>query len=594
MTSLSTLSTGLNKSDEFIKDHATHIHSRAFTFQNGQLLYLNEDSAVPAVADNDLTRDFRCQNITYFQDYDIYHSDIQVSITYTTSQPVTIATISKTSLNELGIVQGINDALSPLDANVHVTSDDSGDHDYSGMRFFIDNVVQKFQINYEGAWLLGAIPTFSYNQQRALFTLYDKGVIDNVQRNSSSQLSRVFYPLHNGGIHKLVVSEDTLATSQYINGNKTATIAEINIAPTLKSKRIRRRKWTSSNEVIRYILTVHPQEPTGSRIGEIHTSSPDDDPELKNALPSRISYLLCNERIFHNIIEAVVVNKPASSSTVVRSSTDVTNSAHVGEIQLDLTQLSLYSYKWHLKVHMNTPTDLSSRAVAVIWFNQKVMFTFRDALGNTLMYKKSPSSSGSGSSSSSTKSSPAAVPLSYVQSRIFPHEWSVNIDTLTKDAEYDITFDISHPNLMSAKYVCIRHYGHIHGDVTDKGALTATLQLLPLDENDTDKDFIKRKFPSKSNVITAQSTLRGDQPMSSVVNRTSTYPSTLFFLSPRSKTFNERESPWLECATANKISSLRLHVQDEYGQDIKTTSVAHAPFYLNIAFADVPINVNSK
>ena len=397
-----------------------------------------------------------------------------------------------------------------------------------------------------------------------------------MQFDTRTRSSRTFYPLHNGGIHKLIVSEDDLATSQYINGHKTATIAEMNIAPTLNSRRGQKKHW-NCDESIHYVLLPHPLEPNGSTIADAHDPGP-DDPEMKVVLPSRISYLVCNEQIFRDILTPVVITKDTpldERANVIRSVTNVTDADKVGEIQLSLNDLSRYSYKWLLRVNVNTATNLHSLRYTISYLGCGIMFTFRDAAGNTV-----ESSDGS--------------PLSYVQSRLFLHQWTVNIQNQSHDAEFSLSFDISHASLLRAKYICIRHFSHNSTDFTDKAAINATLRLFSLDENDTQKDFIKRKFPTRSSIINPIITPRGDQPMTNSRHRLTTYPSTLLFLSPRSKTFDESESPWLECTTNRRISSLRLHVQDEYGQDIKTTSVANAPFYLNVAFADVPNNVNTN
>ena len=577
-SSVSTLSTGLNKSDEFIKEHAVRIHSRALTFKNGQILYLNEDSAIPAVSNNDHARYLRCQSITYFQDYDTYHSNITLQIVTTDGTQYDLV-VNKTNLNQMGLIQALNDSMSTDTPGLRLVPENSSAQDYNGIRIFADANIQTFKINHEGAWLLGVLSTFTPSQQRTLYTLFDffLDTVNNVQFDTRTRSSRTFYPLHNGGIHKLIVSEDDLATSQYINGHKTATIAEMNIAPTLNSRRGQKKHW-NCDESVHYVLLPHPLEPNGSTIADAHDPSP-DDPEMKVVLPSCISYLVCNEQIFRDILTPVVITKDTPldvRANVIRSVTNVTDADKVGEIQLSLNDLSRYSYKWLLRVHVNTPTILSRiRDGGVDYVGCGIMFTFRNAAGNTIEW-----SDGS--------------PWSYIQSRLFLHQWTEHIQNQCHDAEFSLSFDISHASLLRAKYICIRHFLHNSSDFTDKAAVNATLRLFSLDENDTQKDFIKRKFPTRSSVINPTITPRGDQPMTNSIHRLTTYPSTLLFLSPRSKTFDESESPWLECTTNRRISSLRLHVQDEYGQDIKTTSVANAPFYLNVAFADVPNNVNAN
>ena len=581
MTSgISTLSTGLNKSDEFIKEHAVHIHARALTFRNGQVLHLNKDSAIPAVLDQSYTRYLRCQNITYLQNYDIYHSSITLRV-ITASHTISTTTVNATDLNEKGIVQATNEALFRITTRIYLL-ETTPHNNYNGMTIFIDSSILSFQINYEGAWLLGILSTYTHDQQHTLYTLYDDNInySNNIQLQSSTRLSKTFYPLHNGGIHKLVVSEDNLATSQYINGHKTATIAEMNIAPTFKSKRGGKPMRWNCNEVIRYTLLPHPLEPRGSIVEEIHTANNDDDVEMTVVLPSTISYLLCNEFIYEGIVTPIVITKPTpivADAKVVRATTNVTDSNQVGEIQLDLHGLAIYSNKWLLRVNSNGSTCRAPPpSPNSLYVNHRIMFTFRDVNGHTVQV--------------------GTDTLSYVQNRLSIHDWANNVEHQTNDAQYFLSFDLTDARLKDARYLCLRHYYHIWGNPSDKGPINVTLRLFTLDETDVDRDFIKRKFPTRSAVIIPDASVRGDQPMSNENNRGlsyPSYPSTLAFLSPRSKTFDERESPWLECTTSNKISSLRLHVQDEYGQYIKSTSVTNAPFYINIAFADVPREVNA-
>ena len=171
-SSVSTLSTGLNKSDEFIKEHAVRIHSRALTFKNGQILYLNEDSAIPAVSNNDHARYLICQSITYFQDYDTYHSNITLQIVTTDGTQYDLV-INKTNLNQMGLIQALNDSIFTVTPGLRLVLKNSSAQDYNGIRIFADANIQTFKINHEGAWLLGILSTFTPSQQNTLYTLFD-------------------------------------------------------------------------------------------------------------------------------------------------------------------------------------------------------------------------------------------------------------------------------------------------------------------------------------------------------------------------------------------------------------------------------------
>ena len=64
----STLSTGLNKSESFIKANATRIYTRELHFNNNAKVYLDEDNEIPS-GEIGTNCYIRCSLIGYFENY---------------------------------------------------------------------------------------------------------------------------------------------------------------------------------------------------------------------------------------------------------------------------------------------------------------------------------------------------------------------------------------------------------------------------------------------------------------------------------------------------------------------------------------------
>ena len=70
--------------------------------------------------------------------------------------------------------------------------------------------------------------------------------------------------MFNGGINRITISSDLLATSQYINGHKTATIGELQIGPSTSSQ-INPMEIHDSfhwkNEYFFFTMAIYEQQP---------------------------------------------------------------------------------------------------------------------------------------------------------------------------------------------------------------------------------------------------------------------------------------------------------------------------------------------
>ena len=94
--------------------------------------------------------------------------------------------------------------------------------------------ITKIECNYAFAWFINIITSYGTGKtgttNLVLYDLYyDINLIGFNTRSPAT--TKILFPLVNGGINKLAISSDALVTSQYINGHKTATLAEIALDP---------------------------------------------------------------------------------------------------------------------------------------------------------------------------------------------------------------------------------------------------------------------------------------------------------------------------------------------------------------------------
>ena len=272
---------------------------------------------------------------------------------------------------------------------------------------------------------------------------------------------------------------------------------------------------------------------------------------------------------YQGVIEPVVVR--LESGSVVSRPRSTHFGSQVGELRIDLQRLKDFSFKWLIEIYLGSTYDDSS-SNALRYQNIKINFALLD-----------PEGSHGGSTS--------------MQSRLKGFHRGHNVRNQAFANAFDYFLDLNALPPTQKRYLAIRHYVHEKGGALAMQAVTAKLMLSPLDETQTHHDFIRRKFPdcNTTNVVVAAPTVGGSGELRRNNLLVSRYSQNKAFLdeSTHSKALNQRESPWLECATVNKISSLTFHAQDEYGQDLKKASDPQKTIRLTISFADVPKNAAS-
>ena len=343
MTTLATLSTRLHKSDEFIKENANNMHMRIVAFSNGKKVRLNEETAIPRAENVEGTiRHLRCDSITYPSDYDICHHNLIMRTNFSTSSTA----IPSRDVNAYGLVSAVSRAIMPL--NIYITTDVQGSQ-YNGIRFSWDHMrTYKIDMTYLMAWMFGIIPTYENGKEKEFCTIYDNTsmpIVDLLDYEvSTGTIKRVLFPLLNGEIHRMTVLCEELATSQYINCHKTATIAETTLMPSQQVKFSNVPNW--QQDVIHYFLMPHPHF-----FPDIRASSPSDLTYFPNVAPTCIAYLRCNINQYSNVIVPIAVNME-SGVAVSRVTNFSAHGDRIGEIRINLKTLNEVSFKWMVEIYL--------------------------------------------------------------------------------------------------------------------------------------------------------------------------------------------------------------------------------------------------
>ena len=230
----STLSTGLNKNEEYKKENCINTYVRQVTFKNNEKVYLNKDTAIKA-SEIPIRRYVRCNSLLYPTDIQICNFNLRFTIVRESLSCEDLhcsrsILITPTEVNNNGLLTVVQSKLSTLNIQLVNTFDENT---YSGCRLHIqqDARVKTLSCNYAFAWM-GIISLFKGNSPDTTLVLKNTSsnidtISDPSQNDQKHITSKQFFPLINGGINIINVSSDELVTSQYVNGFKTATLASI-------------------------------------------------------------------------------------------------------------------------------------------------------------------------------------------------------------------------------------------------------------------------------------------------------------------------------------------------------------------------------
>ena len=110
-SSSSTLSTGLNKSESFIKRNAIDIHTRELTFINNQKVYLDEDREIPR--GENMRRYLCCSTFVYFENYQICHKQLSIWL-HVSDDTIKTTTVLPSGVDSNGLWPELTKQLSTI------------------------------------------------------------------------------------------------------------------------------------------------------------------------------------------------------------------------------------------------------------------------------------------------------------------------------------------------------------------------------------------------------------------------------------------------------------------------------------------------
>ena len=115
----STLSTGLNKNEEYIKENCINTYVRQVTFKNNEKVHLNKDTAIPA-SEIPVRRYVRCNSLLYPTDIQICNFNLQFTIVHESSSSCSSSSIliTPTEVNNNGLLTVMQSKLSTLNVQL--------------------------------------------------------------------------------------------------------------------------------------------------------------------------------------------------------------------------------------------------------------------------------------------------------------------------------------------------------------------------------------------------------------------------------------------------------------------------------------------
>ena len=349
---ISTLSTGLSKRDEFIKNNAVNTYSCHSQFDNEKKVHLTEDTAIPS-SDIPVCHYIRCSALMFPNDIRICHDDLKFSIeffTIDTALQAKLRSITHSDIDFKGLLPAIQKKLREIGADVYMPYLNNycmGCQFTFGKTMYI-NVVQ---CNYAFAWIFGIIASFGNNSADDTLTLYNRTLeINLIGFNGESRVvNKLFFPLINGGINKMTVLSDKLVMSQYMNGFKTATLAEI----STNNNFIAIHSVSAINPFIlslikaHFILTKHQDNTTLTCL--LDDTSPTELEYYPTTYQDVLTSFQCSSEHAH-IFDFMVVKMDAASNIMQTDPTNTAEPGHISELRIGLESLKTLSNLWYVKL----------------------------------------------------------------------------------------------------------------------------------------------------------------------------------------------------------------------------------------------------
>ena len=201
------------------------------------------------------------------------------------------------------------------------------------------------------AWIFGVVASFRNNSADDMLMLYNRTLeINLIGFDGESRVAhKLFSPLINGGINKMTVLSDELIKSQYMNGFKTATLAEI----STNNNFIAIHSVSATNPFIpssikaHFTLTKDQDNTTLAHLPD--DTSPTELEYYPTTYPDVLTSFQCSSEHAH-IFDFVVIKMDASSNVMQTDPTNTAEPGRVGELRIGLESLKTLSNLWYVKL----------------------------------------------------------------------------------------------------------------------------------------------------------------------------------------------------------------------------------------------------
>ena len=164
-------------------------------------------------------------------------------------------------IDQQGLIGTLTSELNKLDVYLMYNNTSTSYHSFI-LHFRKFSQITKIECNYTFAWFMNIITSYgTRNTGTTNLILHDSTTNLTGFNTSSPATTKILFPLVNRGINKLTISSDALVMSQYVNGHKTATLAEIALDPAHGNNFL---STTSKWICLRFFYTLRKHPSIGS------------------------------------------------------------------------------------------------------------------------------------------------------------------------------------------------------------------------------------------------------------------------------------------------------------------------------------------
>ena len=383
-------------------------------------------------------------------------------------------TITPEQIDQNGLLPRLSSTLNSIGVSMLYDKQING---YQGFKLAFNDIlnISKIESNYYFAWMMDIIHKYDEGKSAQdklllfrkspphdiLLGLYSPSSSTPPPSSMNILSAKTIYPLFNGGINRITISSDLLATSQYINSHKTATIAKFQIGPSTNSQMNPveiSNSFDWKHEYFYFTMKKHEQHVPFIFPNDL---SPMGDPEyLPHILPDTFTSFHCNSGLLSNCFEIISIHAPSSGQQIqnISKPLDTQFRNRAGELRINMNVLNTTSNQWLIEIETCIVPQATyiTPQVTDSEFHNKINFAILDQYGNLL--------------------------TSSMHSRLYTIQNAKSISTQTVKQTFFHTIDIKKmkQKYPTSKYSAIRLYARSSIGQPFNSQYQGKLRLIPL------------------------------------------------------------------------------------------------------------------